>query len=686
MYIAPLELKESDRKERDNMDDKIVKVIFKEGWETMYSNDLTQSDYGQVLKIEGLSLPDGNVEVHFSLTEHNGEAPISIGSVKDNVITVNIPDFILQKKDVYTDSYQAYAWIYVTDGESGRTIRKIVFTIDTRAEPTTDVPEDQKDKFLQEVRQVMVETKEIAQSVRDDADNGKFSGIPGEKGDNGKSAYEYAKEGGFEGTEQEFTDLMAQAGQVDLTGYVTKEEHEAELLKAFVKVTTDKAPFHHITDSANMKVVDFGMKGITEQETTPGNQLFDISKVGNYSNDSYGNVDATLTNNGDGSLSVKLITSSSVGDGCTLKDLAPHLIVGETYTLNANVSGTTAKVIYITDGGGTWAFGKSKVITQAMLDGKVRWYADVGGSVATISDIMLNKGDTALPFEKYVGGMPSPNSEHEEEVKLAGVLNEETGRYEIGCYFHAKNLVDENGWKMGYPQISGIGKKLNFPTNNIGRYQIIDVPPNTMVYARLNIKEQTTTLLRAIFCVVDENNIVLAYYNDSSSGNWSSYNINSGNGCKFIISILDTLPENAKIWVNLVELSDFDGYYASQQFTLTSPVPITKWDKLVKRDGVWGWSVWSVLIESYTDESITDEYMSTTGSLTEGAFVQYKTTEEHAFIPLLDEEQELLHNLEMYYGVTNVYNDQGCPMWLTYVADQELHWNQKLLQIQQAII
>ena len=167
------------------MDNKIVKVIFKEGWETMYSNDLTKCDYGQVLQIEGITLPDGNVEVHFSLTEHNGEAPISIGTVKENVITVDIPDFILQKKDVYADSYQAYAWIYVTDGESGRTIRKIVFTIDTRAKPTTNVPEDQKDPFLQEVRQVLAETKEVAQSVRDDADNGKFSGIPGEKGEKG---------------------------------------------------------------------------------------------------------------------------------------------------------------------------------------------------------------------------------------------------------------------------------------------------------------------------------------------------------------------------------------------------------------------------------------------------------------------------------------------------------------------
>lgn len=166
--------------------DKIIKVIFEEWQETQFDNTLTQWDYGHTLQVEGVTLPDGNVEVHFSLTEHNGEAQISIGTVKDNVITVDIPDFILAKENTYNSSYEAYAWIYVTDGESGRTIRKIVFTIDTRAEPSTNVPEDQKDKFLQEVRQVLAETKEVAQSVRDDADNGKFNGPQGEQGKQGE--------------------------------------------------------------------------------------------------------------------------------------------------------------------------------------------------------------------------------------------------------------------------------------------------------------------------------------------------------------------------------------------------------------------------------------------------------------------------------------------------------------------
>lgn len=67
-------------------------------------------------------------------------------------------------------------------------------------------------------------------------------------------------------------------------------------------------------------------------------------------------------------------------------------------------------------------------------------------------------------------------------------------------------------------------------------------------------------------------------------------------------------------------------------------------------------------------------------------YIIYPTAEEQDFIPLQDAEQELLNNLMTYYGVTNIYNEQGCPMWLTYVNDTKLYVDQKLLEIQQAII
>jgi hypothetical protein len=41
--------------------------------------------------------------------------------------------------------------------------------------------------------------------------------------------------------------------------------------------------------------------------------------------------------------------------------------------------------------------------------------------------------------------------------------------------------------------------------------------------------------------------------------------------------------------------SEYSEYKQPVSFALTSPVQLTKWDKLVKRDGVWGWSVWQLI-------------------------------------------------------------------------------------------
>ena len=160
------------------MNDYTVVAKFQEGDICNSVMDIEQWDKKAILQIEGLSLPDP-VEVHFSLTEYDGEAPVYIGRTVDGVTTVEIPEFIFENanEEAYVSGgiYRAYAFIYVTDGESGRTERKIVFHIKARPKPTTKVPDSDKDQFLEEVRQVMAETKEIAQSVRDDADNGEFT-------------------------------------------------------------------------------------------------------------------------------------------------------------------------------------------------------------------------------------------------------------------------------------------------------------------------------------------------------------------------------------------------------------------------------------------------------------------------------------------------------------------------------
>lgn len=109
----------------------------------------------------------------------------------------------------------------------------------------------------------------------------------------------------------------------------------------------------------------------------------------------------------------------------------------------------------------------------------------------------------------------------------------------------------------------------------------------------------------------------------------------------------------------------------NQTVTLTADRPLTKWDKLEKRNGQWGWVYKSAEIESYTDESVPGEYYSTTGQLSTGAQVWYETTTE-TFVPLTASEQEAMNALYTFRPTTVLSNDAGCEMSLTYKTKKSL--------------
>lgn len=103
--------------------------------------EIWQWDYGQVLRIQGLSLPAA-VEIHFALQESGGESVTRIGVTKDGVTDVTIPDSLLEN-DGTAQRYSIYAFIYLTDTNSGQTIKKITIPVKSRPKPQPfDTPED----------------------------------------------------------------------------------------------------------------------------------------------------------------------------------------------------------------------------------------------------------------------------------------------------------------------------------------------------------------------------------------------------------------------------------------------------------------------------------------------------------------------------------------------------------------
>ena len=115
----------------------MVTAVFTDNDDYARTYGLWQWDYGQQLRIEGLHLPTA-VEIHFALQETGGEAIPRVGTTKDGVTTVTIPDSMLEgNRATWTadKAYNIYAWVYLSDKLSGETIKRITMQVKSRPKP-----------------------------------------------------------------------------------------------------------------------------------------------------------------------------------------------------------------------------------------------------------------------------------------------------------------------------------------------------------------------------------------------------------------------------------------------------------------------------------------------------------------------------------------------------------------------
>lgn len=128
-------------------------AIFEPGMESAKTEDLWQYDYGQILRIEGLELPSA-AEIHFSTQKKEGEAERRVGVTKDGATEVRIPDSMLENQGS-TSSYSIYAFIYLADETSGKTIRWTQTRVKPRPKPAPERPDEEgEDLFREAIRAV----------------------------------------------------------------------------------------------------------------------------------------------------------------------------------------------------------------------------------------------------------------------------------------------------------------------------------------------------------------------------------------------------------------------------------------------------------------------------------------------------------------------------------------------------
>lgn len=344
---------------------------------------------------------------------------------------------------------------------------------------------------------------------------------------------------------------------------------------------------------------------------------------------------------------------------------------------------------------------------------------------------MLNEGATALPWEPYTGGAPSPSPDYPQEIVSAGEYDEASGKYKVEVALGGSNLFDVSKVISSYQESPGIINNGDGTlTVNAGNSSGVGASePNALKYYCPDIKVGETYVLNA------ETTGTLKYiYLNDSSGSWrfgtskeiteSMLNAQvffyaSGQYSSAVISKITLNPGTTPL--------PHEPYKLPQTLTLTSDRPLTKWDKLTKKNGVWGWEYGSAEIE-ITEESplqkyaadkislyvsdaylfgtpYSDKYVCQNGvpvtenriGLSSGShsFVIYDTaylgdvelykqwlsenpltlwyeTDTKTFVPLSEAEQAALNALHTNRPTTILSNDAGCEMSLTYKTKKSL--------------
>lgn len=123
-----------------------------------------QYDYGQILRIQNLKLPPA-VEIHFSLSERGGQAVTRVGTTRDNVTDVVIPDSMLENADTAAD-YKIYAFIYLADQEIGQTEYKISMSVRSRPRPEQFEKQEDGELFRKAISEVNKSADSALQSKK----------------------------------------------------------------------------------------------------------------------------------------------------------------------------------------------------------------------------------------------------------------------------------------------------------------------------------------------------------------------------------------------------------------------------------------------------------------------------------------------------------------------------------------
>lgn len=475
-----------------------------------------------------------------------------------------------------------------------------------------------------------------------------------------------------------------------------------------------------LTDGAEEKLLDFGMQGKTEQLTTEGKNLFDIDEFLKLPLEQFSNY---------GNARVLIIT------------LKPNTA----YTMHTDNTGSltgevdVSRSLYFTsvddmmlDGNTTGVFKGHNITKTSDETGKLKIVLiDRKNAIPIVNKekyVMLAEGSTALPYEPYTGGKPSPSVEYPQGIINAG----DDGQIDVKVT--GKNLFDtsKNPYKCDE-------EKICIPSKCLGEINItngITFEEKTVYY--LSWESYTITKPNS-----DWSPIFGVKYTDGTNEDFYMHLNKSGfktNANKTIGYVYIRNPWSVGTEVNRIQIekgtkrTEYEPFKL-QTLTILLDRSLTKWDRIEKRDGVYGITYKHKVVEDFATlvkdsepiyENPGGKYFSvkadgatlnydyskvysevgvykkdvqrlyvpkvmassfivgvndTDTIETAKAHMHYKViyeTDAEEFVPLPQETQTALNALHTYYPTTVMGNSEDCEMEVEYVADTKNYIDNKI--------
>lgn len=411
-------------------------------------------------------------------------------------------------------------------------------------------------------------------------------------------------------------------------------------------------------NSAEKPLIGLTVHGRAEQVSTTGAQLFNKSSVTSksYIRDTDGTVVASTTR------------PTCASDYIAL-DGAESIYITSTMTSNRWGAFYNDKKEYVS---GITGYSSPMTVPVGAV------YIRLTVADDNLDTFMVNTGSTALPYEPYTGGAPSPSVECPQAIDIAG------NGGSINVKMTGKNLFDADSWEILDKQSDG-----SYKTNQATTQKNLQIDIPVGVY----------TLSYDCKSDADSNARLRVVYEDGTTGatvlpsNGTYVHFKYVTENKKISSIgTDFSRYGSGIELKRIQLeygsveTSYEPYKSTQSVNLSTPNGLAgikvsscgnytdasgqQWicDEIVRNERGTGKRIQRIgIIESYASETINTAYMSTTGQLTEGATVLY-VLDDVVETDLSAEEITALSALHTYSPTTTISNDAGCDMTAAYVT------------------